>query len=199
MDAEFDFYGINENPFAEQKDNEAKSIVTKSIVTQNKRKAIFLTRKDSITELLPKSIRNSTSLHIISSGSFGSNELLDAINDKYKIQSIIVATWSINNDFIDVIHKIDVPTKLIIDRSIITRKAQYYGRFISINKTCDVVLVRGVHAKLTIIETQENGKLIIEASANYSNNVKIEQFTITQSNELYGFHKSWMNKLSNEK
>lgn len=50
------------------------------------------------------------------------------------------------------------------------------------------------HSKVTLIE---NGTdyLVIEGSANFTANPRIEQFVITNSKELYLFHKSWMDEI----
>ena len=47
------------------------------------------------------------------------------------------------------------------------------------------------HAKVTLID-QPSRKLVISGSGNYSENPKIEQYTICDDEELFKFHKSWM-------
>ena len=47
------------------------------------------------------------------------------------------------------------------------------------------------HAKVTLID-QHDRKLIISGSGNYSENPKIEQYTINNDPELYDFHRRWM-------
>ena len=47
------------------------------------------------------------------------------------------------------------------------------------------------HAKVTLID-QPSRKLVISGSGNYSENPKIEQYTICDDEELFEFHKEWM-------
>lgn len=47
------------------------------------------------------------------------------------------------------------------------------------------------HAKVTLIE-QENRKIVITGSGNYSENPKIEQYTINKDDGLFKFHRGWM-------
>jgi len=47
------------------------------------------------------------------------------------------------------------------------------------------------HAKVTLID-QPDSKLVITGSGNYSENPKIEQYTICDDQALFDFHKEWM-------
>jgi hypothetical protein len=47
------------------------------------------------------------------------------------------------------------------------------------------------HAKVTLIE-QPNIRLVIQGSGNYSENPKIEQYTICDDQNLFDFHRGWM-------
>jgi hypothetical protein len=50
------------------------------------------------------------------------------------------------------------------------------------------------HSKITLMD---NGVdfIVIEGSANFTANPRIEQFTVINSKELYDFHKKWMNEI----
>lgn len=47
------------------------------------------------------------------------------------------------------------------------------------------------HSKITLIE-QEGRTITISGSGNYSENPKIEQYTISADDDLFEFHKSWI-------
>ena len=47
------------------------------------------------------------------------------------------------------------------------------------------------HAKVTLID-QADRKLVIQGSGNYSENPKIEQYTICDDQNLFDFHRGWM-------
>jgi len=197
MNVDFDFQDELDF-FKNDRRKEAKDINAKSIVTKNKRKTIFIKRTETIQKMIPNRFEENDSTHIISNGSFGSNELLTAINNKFNINVLWITTWSINNDFIDSIKKMTL-NKLyfLCDKSLKSRKIAYYGRMMEAIKKIDskVKMIAGLHSKVTIAETEKMGKLIIEASANYSKNVRIEQFVVTRDEALYNFHKDWMKKL----
>lgn len=57
------------------------------------------------------------------------------------------------------------------------------------------ILKKYTHAKVTLID-QKDRKLVISGSGNYSENPKIEQYTICDDKELFNFHKSWIEDLT---
>ena len=177
---------------------QASAISAKSIVTRNIHKMKFLKRTDKASQIIPEMINEGDCIHFISNGSFGSNEFINAIDDKYNIKKIYVTTWSINNDFIDIINKIN-PEEFwfLCDESIKSRKIAYYGRLTKYlaHLNMKISLVKGLHSKVTLLETEKAGKIIYDASANYSNNVRIEQFNLYKDDNLYNFHLGWISKL----
>lgn len=64
---------------------------------------------------------------------------------------------------------------------------------INLNKENDnfKLMKKSSHAKVTLVKTK-NEYIVISGSGNYSNNPKIEQYTIMNSKELYNFNKEWM-------
>jgi len=53
------------------------------------------------------------------------------------------------------------------------------------------LLKKRVHAKVTLIEVADKN-IVISGSGNYSENPKIEQYTICDDKDLLEFHKSWI-------
>ena len=53
------------------------------------------------------------------------------------------------------------------------------------------LLKKRVHAKVTLIKVADKN-IVISGSGNYSENPKIEQYTICDDEELLNFHKSWI-------
>lgn len=189
---EFDFFGDEA-----ELEKTANSIQPCSIVTQNRRKMSFVARTEAISEVLAD-IQDNETQHIISNGSFGSNELLSAFSHKHRIKSIYITTWSFNDEFIETLSNIN-PDKIVFlcDKSIITRKAAFYGRlllFAESHKNITIKLINGLHAKVTLLDCND-GFYVYEASANFSRNVRIEQFLISKSKELYDFHLEWITRL----
>jgi len=177
---------------------QASGISANRIVTKNIHKMRFVKRTEEVSKYIPDVINDGDCIHLISNGSFGSNELLNAIDDKFNIKKIYVTTWSINNDFIDIIKKIN-PNDFwfLCDESIKSRKIAYYGRLTKYlgHLNMKISLVKGMHSKVTLIETEKAGRLVYDASANYSNNVRIEQFNLYKEDNLYNFHLGWIKDL----
>ena len=67
------------------------------------------------------------------------------------------------------------------------------GILVNLDKNNDNfrLIQRNSHAKVTLIQNSDEF-LVISGSGNYSNNPKIEQYTIMKNKELYDFHKEWM-------
>lgn len=57
------------------------------------------------------------------------------------------------------------------------------------------IIKKYTHAKVTLIEVG-NKHIVITGSGNYSENPKIEQYSICDNEELFNFHKDWMTKRS---
>ena len=50
------------------------------------------------------------------------------------------------------------------------------------------------HAKVVLL-TDDTNYYVVEGSANFTANPRIEQFVLTNHKELFNFHKEWMNLL----
>ena len=50
------------------------------------------------------------------------------------------------------------------------------------------------HAKVSLLQI-EDAYFVIEGSANFTANPRIEQFVLTNSKELFDFHRAWMETL----
>jgi len=188
----FDFFNDSA-----KKQKSASDISPSFLVTKNKRRMSFVARTDAISEHLVRLGDNETH-HIISNGSFGSNELLLAFHRKNNVKTLYITTWSFNDEFIDVMKEIN-PEKVVFlcDKSIIGRKAAFYGRlriFAESRSNFLIKLINGLHSKVMLLEC-ETGFYVYEASANFSRNVRIEQFLVTKSRELYDFHLEWIGRL----
>lgn len=171
-----------------------------SLVRKNKRKMMSIQREECLSNILPD-IEIGESLHILSNENFGSIEMLSVLTGRLKVKEIMITTWSFNEEFIELITRLldkGVKIQFCCDKSIKGRKAHLYAQVahlrLKYRELFNLILHDGVHAKVTILDAGES-KIVIECSANYSKNVKIEQFCITNDEELYNFHKSWQKKI----
>ena len=165
-----------------------------------KKEQKLLKRFDELNNIFPEKIEKSESLHLISSDNFGSIELLEVLRKRFKIDYICLSTWSYNDNFVQIVKSMlqeGVEFVFIVDKSMKTRKAHLYAQMITLMHEFDNLTKKihhMIHSKVTLIKSK-NVFLSIEASANYSNNTRIENFTITNDEQLFNFHKTWMNEI----
>lgn len=171
-----------------------------SLVRKNKRRMMSVQREQNLSELMPE-IQIGESLHILSNENFGSIEMLSVLLSRYDVKDIKITTWSFNEEFIELITKAlekGIPIQFCCDKSIKGRKAHLYAQVALLRtkfkRIFNLILHDGVHAKVTILDAGID-KIVVECSANYSKNVKIEQFCITNDVELYNFHNEWQKKI----
>ena len=75
------------------------------------------------------------------------------------------------------------------------RWAQDLKRFCNENPdTCSHVYVHN-HAKVICIKDDRGNHFIFEGSGNMSDNARIEQHLYENSEEMFNFHKQWMDEL----
>ena len=48
------------------------------------------------------------------------------------------------------------------------------------------------HAKVTLMKTESGKYFVVEGSGNWSINARIEQYVFLQSEDIFNFHKAWM-------
>ena len=144
---------------------------------------------------MPEIEKNKT-IHLISSDNFGSIELLKYFIEKHNIEELIITTWSFNQVFVDMLKGLKTDITFFVDKSIKTRKSHLYNQIaeLAIDGHIKMKMHFMMHSKVTLIRTKDYF-IVIEGSANYSENTRIENYTITENKDLFIFHKTWMNEL----
>jgi hypothetical protein len=184
--------------FSEEQINSVKNVKGKiTVVNTEKKDALLLTRFMELDNIFPKTIGKNTSLHIISSDNFGSIELLKVIAKRVRITELFITTWSYNDDFVKLMESLlsdNISISFFVDRSIKTRKAHLYAQMVTLRDKFHNFKIRVhfmLHSKVTLIKTADQF-ISLESSANYSKNTRIENFTLTENEDLFNFHKNWM-------
>lgn len=179
----------------------SKKVQGKIFADKAEKKAMILfDRFKELNVLFPEKINKNETLHLISSDNFGSIELLKVILKRYKPKEINLTTWSYNEDFLNVIEdclKENVLINFFVDKSIKTRKTHLYAQLVTLMDIYPILNIRVhhmLHSKITLFDCG-NDKIVVESSANYSKNQRIENFTISNSEQLFNFHKKWMFEL----
>jgi len=124
--------------------------------------------------------------------------ILEAIKQNGPINNLIIATYSINQKAISILMNL-LDDKLIKDFTLLVNcniKFQMKGKDVELlaeEKKRDNfhIIKKYSHAKVTLID-QDNVKIVISGSGNYSENPRHEQYTINDDKELYEFYKRWI-------
>lgn len=182
--------------FEEVAINSDQKVSGRAIVTREKRKMQLVARLDELKSVVPD-VEKNTSIHLISSDNFGSVELLTHLIETEQPTSIFLTTWSYNEDFVSLCEKyLQSGGKIyfFVDKSIKTRKSHLYAQIVTLAHEYEHMIIKThhmLHSKVTLLACADK-RISIEGSANYSKNQRIENFTITESEQLFNFHKKWM-------
>ena len=114
------------------------------------------------------------------------------------IKNLYIATYAINTKAVSIFTNL-LDTKevenwtLLINENMKFRMQGKEVVLLEAEKKYDTftLLKKRVHAKVTLIQVADK-HIVISGSGNYSENPKIEQYTICDDEELYNFHKSWI-------
>ena len=114
------------------------------------------------------------------------------------IENLYIATYSINLKAVEIICSL-LDEGLIKNFVLILNcnmKFKMKGKEVALMAEAEkrdnfTILKKYSHAKVTLIE-QTARYIVISGSGNYSENPKIEQYTVNNSRELFDFHRRWM-------
>lgn len=118
------------------------------------------------------------------------------------VKDITINTWTLKDEQTDAIISA-YDGKLFKDMRVLTginfksKRAARYARILTqLENRGKRIRSFENHAKICIFQT-ECSNITIESSANLWGHVAVEQFTITESKELYNFHYNWLNEMMN--
>jgi hypothetical protein len=164
-------------------------------------------RKESAKEILTKAGGlpvNNTSFDCITNGQSNAGGFYEVIRDEWgQVECLCIATWIINRYYIDLLLN-DLKTgklkKLVFILSNrmkqLTHHKPHFNYLISQSKDIDNCYLRicKSHAK-TYSMTNGIDYITIDGSGNWSENPRIENYTITNNKEKFDFRYNWMMEL----
>lgn len=137
-------------------------------------------------------------LHLISVKTFNAIGIIDSILSKERIVEAMICVYSIDYDSGRVIDKmtregqLGKVTLLISNlRNGAYRQKEAVVRDLFISNPNMTLIFCGLHAKIICLRTERNS-YVVETSANFANNSRIESYVITNDATLYDFHRSWI-------
>ena len=169
--------------------------------SSQKSKMISGMKKEVLTDLLPTLPEPDEYYHIVSNGKFDYFTFLPVILDKVKhISEFYGSTWTMNRQnvteliqFIDncQIYKCTILSGTYFKR----RETSVYATLLhGLTKRGMRYMACENHTKIMLMQS-DHGHYVIEGSANWTANPRIEQNILANSESLYNFHREWMEEI----
>lgn len=141
----------------------------------------------------------SESLHLISLRNLNAIGLINYINTFGAIDELYIVIYSINHPsalaILDILNKNNINAHVLVSNIRNTAFSKKELAIKEFEKSDKIKMTYvGSHAKLMLIK-QKDRYFVCETSANLSPNSRIEQYVITQCDDLYQFHKKWITEI----
>lgn len=181
----------------------------RKVVSKNKAAAKKLMRKETAAELIGKLPAIGESLELITNGQSNAGGFYEVIRDTWgKVEHLAVATWIINRDYIDILFRDIEQGRLKSLTFVISNRMQQLGKghspAFNVLKTKALespnvnFRVANSHAKVYCM-TNNTDFITVSGSGNWSENPRIENYTITNDKVKYQFHLDWMTEICKAK
>lgn len=165
----------------------------KNIVFQHiKRRETFATYLKDIPE-------TGQSIHIISKGDFDFFSIVPCMTGLMgTVNEMFGSTWVMNmenvNDLLDLYDEKKIENITIITGLYFKRRstAVYSQLYQGLMKRGQRYRAGKNHAKVLLMSDHNNNYITIEGSANFTANTRIENYVMTNDEDLFKFHKEWI-------
>lgn len=193
---------FDDHPPSESTD-EISTRVTRS---QLKHIRVNAMKRQIVTDILPELPEINESVHIVGNGTFDYFTFVPHLIDLlgHHTEHFYGSTWTMNRqnvmDLLDLFDKgkiehIHILTGLYFKRR---ESAVYAALYNGLQDRKQRYRSLKNHAKVMLFN-HEDHFLVLEGSANFTANPRIEQTTIINNRDLWEFHKSWMDDIFNAK
>lgn len=173
-------------------------ITPRAVKNKAKARMVNALRQENLEELLPKLPEEGEYIHIISNGNYDYYNFVPLFAERLgTIDELYGSTWTMNRanvenllNFYDSgkIRKIGIVSGLFFKR----RETAVYATLVNgLAKRGQHYVACENHAKVLCIRSGDR-YYVVEGSANWTANPRIEQNLITQSKTLWAHHRGWM-------
>jgi hypothetical protein len=202
--------GLFDTSFEDDFSEKTKSKNSHSIKKEMKIRNIHDKRKSIAKEIIEEigAIEENENIDVVTNGESNAGSFAEYYLDKYGIiDEICIATWIINRYYIKwLIENYDKGLIKAIVFVVSNRmnqlpntKANFnYLKTEFIKRKNIKLIIANSHAKTFSFKANDN-YITIDGSANWSENPRIETYSITRSKEKHNFRKQWMTQLQAEK
>ncbi len=171
---------------------------------KSKQIAINALRKEKAKSILTELPQSGESYHIISNGSFDYFSFCPIIIDYLKgyTEAFYGSTWTMSrynvNELLGLIDSGKIGRASMMTGIYFKRResAVYATLLEGFQERHQRFLCFECHAKIMLFNHKDT-YIVIEGSANFTANPRLEQNVVTHSKELWEFHKSWMEEMFN--
>lgn len=183
----------------QETESQAK-ITTRKMRADLKHKTISATKKERLAEVMPALPASGECFHIVSNGDFDYWTWVPVmVGYMTRADEFYGSTWTVNRrNVMDLLEMLDDGR---IGKASFLTGVYFKRRESAVYATLLQGLARrGMrfaclenHAKVTLLANHEAGTyLVLEGSANYTANPRIEQNIIANDRALYEFHRGWL-------
>jgi hypothetical protein len=164
--------------------------------------AIISAKASSFKDIANAELEKNVQYRFVTNNHFNTITVIQFLFEKYKIESISIAIYRMNQKSVDKLIEFIEITKMDVKilLSNFFRENKRYEKWCEtlINYSQgkkNVVVGFGLnHAKVFIARTKCNRHIVFEGSGNLSDNARIEQYLIEDCKTTYDFHNQWISK-----
>lgn len=138
-------------------------------------------------------------LHVLGNGGFNAWEVLVLLIEAAAPVEAYLNTWTMNYSYaVDILRECDAgriaPCHFLSSQNLSSLRPDVYATLLHgfRRRGYDFACVP-THTKVTLLSNAERGAwYVVETSANYTGNPRLEQYVVTNSRQVHDFHREWM-------
>jgi hypothetical protein len=164
-------------------------------------KEIFAAKIENWQEIVQNDLEEGIQYRFVTNNAFNAISVLSFYSTNYKIEECVIAVYRMNLASVNFLKALirDRNIKSMILLSDFFRENKRYERWChemiafaqDQGDLCQVGFSRN-HAKVFCAKTSCGKHIVFEGSGNLSDNSRIEQYILEQSEKMYNFHKTWI-------
>ena len=195
------WYDLNNNK-EEEKEQEVN---TREYLAKIKYEKIICKKASNFKDIVGVNLEQNTQYRLVTNMSFNAITVVKYLLDYYKIDEIYIVVYRMNNKSFDylksIIEKDNIKTGIIV--SCFFRENKQYERWakelVILSENAENVKASfcNNHAKVFLTKTTCGKHIVFEGSGNLSHNERIEQYIFEDNENVYNFHKKWIDEILN--
>ncbi len=187
------------------KEEEKEQVNAREYLAKIKYDKIICKKASNFKDIVGVNLEQNTQYRIVTNKSFNAITVVSYLLEYYNIDEIYIVVYRMNNKSFDylksIIEKDNIKTGLIV--SSFFRENKRYERWakeikiISENTENVKTSFCSSHAKVFLAKTTCGKHIVFEGSGNLSDNARLEQYIFEDNENVYNFHKKWIDDILN--